>query len=149
MLPLLNSLLLLYFWCFFFLPSLIIPYLFCFFSLHSRLTYPSSHQTLSPSLLEKCVPQGSYLFLFIRLLEGITGLCCFPSSHVYLWTLTIQLLHHLSCDALLLKVVFDPTFSLLCLQLPLCMWVGPGNFEFWQFLPWPLIFFSLWETYLA
>lgn len=39
MLPLLNSLLLLYFWCFFFLPSLILPYLFCFFSLHLWLTY--------------------------------------------------------------------------------------------------------------
>lgn len=53
MLPLLNSLLLLlYFWCFFFLPSLIIPYLFIFFyffNLHSWLTYslfPPNSQSL-------------------------------------------------------------------------------------------------------
>ena len=110
----------------------------CFLSHFSPISFASliSNHNLTPSLfpliptvlhsLRKWISQGSYLVLFIRTLGGIMGICCLPSSHIdYPWALTIRLLHHLSCGAILLKIAFDPDFPVLCLYRPLKYIGGP------------------------
>lgn len=116
---------------FLFLPSLILPYLFCFFNLHSQLTsFFFSTNTLNLSLLrEKYTSAKLSGSLYIRLLEGITDICCLFSSYLTRpWTLTTQLLHHLFCDTVLLETTSDPPFSRLCLHLPLISVGKPRRF---------------------